>query len=81
MEACITKAGVFYHRAHAEASSGSMAKEETNHTFRGHRRVLHEGMTWRHSHAVRSRWQRSFRDLRQVEPGRCCDCAMQTLWF
>jgi len=67
-------------RAVAEASNDTMAKEQRY--YRSDRYVLHIGVMWRHPRAVRSQWQRTFRDLRPVETGRRCGGGtMQTLWF
>ncbi len=80
MQPCITTAKALYLRAAAEASNNTMAK---GHPYYGsHRYVLHKGVMWRHPRAVRSKWQRTFRDLRSVETGRCCWAGpVQTLWF
>src|SRR6266516_6039758 len=78
----ITKAGTLYPRAVAEASNGTMAKGQRQRYYRSDRYVLHKGVMWRHPRAMRSQWQRTLRDLRSVETGRCCCCGpMQTLWF
>jgi hypothetical protein len=81
MKKCRIQTEAVYQGAHAETSTGRRVAEETNHGVGGNRRVLHAGVMWRHSHAVRSRWQRRLRDLRRVETGRCYDHPMQTLWF
>src|SRR6266567_295163 len=80
MQPCITKQEACTPRVVAEASNGTMAKGQRY--YRTDRYVLHKGVMWRHPRAVRSQWQRTFRDLRSVETGRCC-CRgpMQTLWF
>jgi hypothetical protein len=80
MQPCITKAGALYVRATAEASNDTMAKGQGY--YRNDRYVLHKGVMWRHPRVVRFQWQRTFRDLRSVETGRCCGGGtMQTLWF
>jgi len=79
MQPCITKGGALYPGTVAEASNDTIAKGQGY--YRNHRYVLHKGVIWRYPRAVRSQWQRTFRDLRRVETGRCCGGPTQTLWF
>jgi hypothetical protein len=67
--------------AGARAMRGGALQELTAAEFGIDRGTQRQGVIWRHSQNVRSRWQPALNELRRVESVRWCEAAVQTLRF
>lgn len=65
----------------ARAMRGGALQKQNAVEFGIDRGTQRQGMIWKHSQNVRSRWQPVPNELRRVESGRWCKAAVQTLRF
>ena len=67
--------------ARARAMRGGALQERNAAEFGIDHGTQRQGMIWRHSQNMRSRWQPAPNELRSVESVRWCEAAVQTLRF